>query len=203
MKKWLLLSLMLFSGLANAAIELGKDYTMLATPQPVADPKKVEVIEFFSYHCIHCLELEPAMSAWEKSKPADVAFSKEQIVWQKSMEGFVRMFSAFKTSGAYDKLHRPAFEAVVKSRVNLSDEGVFANWLKQQKGVDAAKVMQAYKSFGVNAQVAKAAKMTRDYAIQGTPTVIVNGKYVVTPVAPERMVQVINELVAKARAEKK
>ncbi|UGA39363.1 hypothetical protein JOS77_07470 [Chromobacterium haemolyticum] len=32
---------------------------------------------------------------------------------------------------------------------------------------------------------------------------IINGKYVVTPVAPERMVQVINELVVKARAEKK
>lgn len=142
------------------------------------------------------------MSAWEKSKPADVSFTKEQIVWQKSMEGFVRMFAAFKSSGTYDKLHRPAFEAVVKSRVNLSDEAVFNGWLKQQPGVNVANVMQAYKSFGVNAQVARATKMTRDYAIQGTPTVIVNGKYVVKPVAPERMVQVINELVAKARAEK-
>ena len=169
MKKWLLLSLMLFSGLANAAIELGKDYTMLATPQPVADPKKVEVIEFFSYHCIHCLDLEPAMSAWEKSKPADVSFTKEQIVWQKSMEGFVRMFAAFKSSGTYDKLHRPAFEAVVKSRVNLSDEAVFNGWLKQQPGVNVANVMQAYKSFGVNAQVARATKMTRTMRFRARP----------------------------------
>ncbi|RBJ63164.1 thiol:disulfide interchange protein DsbA/DsbL, partial [Pseudomonas sp. MWU12-2534b] len=35
MKKWLLLMLLAASGMANAAIELGKDYTMLSTPQPV------------------------------------------------------------------------------------------------------------------------------------------------------------------------
>ncbi|WP_230370278.1 hypothetical protein [Paludibacterium denitrificans] len=58
MKKWWLMALLLASGMANAAIELGKDYVLLPQPQAVANPKKVEVIEFFSYHCIHCYELE-------------------------------------------------------------------------------------------------------------------------------------------------
>ncbi|XLM20437.1 thiol:disulfide interchange protein DsbA/DsbL, partial [Chromobacterium piscinae] len=116
MKKWLLLVMLAASGLANAAIELGKDYTMLSTPQPVADPKKVEVIEFFSYHCIHCYDDDPAMNAWAKAQPADVSFRKEQIVWQKSMEGFARMFATFKATGTFDKLHRPAFDAQIKQR---------------------------------------------------------------------------------------
>jgi thiol:disulfide interchange protein DsbA len=46
MKKWLLMALLLVSGFANAASELGKDYVLMAKPQPVANPKKVEVIEF-------------------------------------------------------------------------------------------------------------------------------------------------------------
>lgn len=203
MKRWLLTLLLLASGAANAAIQLGKDYTLLSTPQPVSDPKKVEVIEFFSYHCIHCYDDDPAMTAWAKSQPAYVSFRKEQIVWQKSMEGFARMFATFNATGTFNKLHRPAFDAVIKSRVNLADEGEFTKWLKKQPGVDANKVLSTYKSFGINAQVARAAKITRDYQIQGTPTVIVNGKYVVVTSTPERMAQVMTELVAKARAESK
>ncbi|XLM23294.1 DsbA family protein, partial [Chromobacterium piscinae] len=73
-------------------------------------------------------------------------------------------------------------------------------WIKQQKGIDSAKLLQTYNSFGINAQVARAAKITRDYQIQGTPTIIVNGKYVLVTATPERMTQVMNELIAKARA---
>ncbi|MDF0605462.1 thiol:disulfide interchange protein DsbA/DsbL [Neisseriaceae bacterium TC5R-5] len=203
MKKWLLILLLSLTGFANAAIELGKDYTVLANPQPVANPKKIEVIEFFSYHCPHCYTLDPFMAAWEKTKPADVDFRKEQIVWQKQMEGLARMFAAFNATGTIDKLHRPAFTAMLQSHLNMADEAVFTKWLKQQKGVDTAKVLAAYKSFAVNAQVARASKMTRDYAIQSTPTIVVNGKYALAAAAPERLIQVLNELIAKIRAEKK
>ena len=45
----------------------GAEYTTLKTPQPVqAEGKKVEVIEFFMYHCPACYALEPAMLEWVK-----------------------------------------------------------------------------------------------------------------------------------------
>lgn len=203
MKKWLLAGLLLVSSLANAAIELGKDYTVLANPQPVANPKKVEVIEFFSYSCIHCYNLEPSLADWEKSRPADVEFRREQIVWGKPFEGFARFFAAMNASGQAAKLHRPAFEAVMKQKINLAEEPVLSDWLKKQPGVDVAKFMQTYKSFGINAQVARASKITRDYRIEGTPTVVVAGKYAILPAEPQRLVQVLNELIAKARQETK
>jgi len=34
--------------------EPDKDYQTIKTPQATADPKKIEVIEFFSYACPHC-----------------------------------------------------------------------------------------------------------------------------------------------------
>ncbi|UTH76584.1 thiol:disulfide interchange protein DsbA/DsbL [Chromobacterium sp. IIBBL 290-4] len=203
MKKWLLMMLLAASGMANAAIELGKDYTLLATPQPVADPKKVEVIEFFSYHCIHCYDDDATINAWAKKQAKDVSFRKEQIVWQKGMEGFARMFATFKATGTFDKLHGPAFDAQIKQRANLADPEQFTAWIKQQKGVDSAKLLKTYNSFGINAQVARATQITRDYRIEGTPTVIVDGKYVVVTGKPERMTQVMSELIAKVRSEKK
>jgi len=203
MKKWLLIGLMLVAGVANAAIVQGKDYVVLAKPQPVADAKKVEVLEFFSYTCIHCYNLEPVLTPYLDKLPADVAFNRIQVVWGKPMEGFARLVATEAASGTTAKLHRPIFEAVMKQRIDLSKQDVLTDWLKKQPGVDAAKFMQVYQSFGVNAQVARQAKMTRDYAIEGTPTIVVAGKYATLPAEPQRLVEVLNELVGKARTEMK
>lgn len=201
MKKWFAAMLLLSSALVQAAIVEGRDYTVLPTPQPGKVAGKVEVVEFFSYACIHCYNLEPALEAWRKKLPANVAFSREQVVWNKPMEGFARLFATMNTTKTVAKLHPAAFEAVMKQKINLSDEGELAKWLPKQ-GVNVATFMQTYKSFGVNAQVARASKMTRDYAVQGTPSIVVGGKYAVQPAEPARLLQVVNELVAKVASGK-
>ena len=64
----LFLSLGLVVGTAHAsptAPVSGKDYTVLATPQPTDVPAgKIEVTEFFWYGCPHCNAFEPALEAW-------------------------------------------------------------------------------------------------------------------------------------------
>ena len=62
--------------LAKGQTDHGKEsvFDKLATPQPTEDKGRIEVIEFFWYGCPHCHELEPAVEAWEKSLPKDVAF---------------------------------------------------------------------------------------------------------------------------------
>ena len=42
----------------------GKDYRLLQPAQPVDNPKRIEVIEFFWYGCPHCADLQPALKAW-------------------------------------------------------------------------------------------------------------------------------------------
>ncbi|MFN4236574.1 MAG: thiol:disulfide interchange protein DsbA/DsbL [Vogesella sp.] len=199
MKKWLFALMFAVSGLAQAAIVEGKDYTVLSKPQPVATPGKVEVIEFFSYHCVHCMHLEPVLATWAKKLPADVSFRREQIVWGKQMEPLARLYATINATRTLDKLHAPALHAMVEKKVNLADEATLRSWLASQPGVNVTSFMQTYKSFGINAQVARADKMTRDYAIQGTPTIVVAGKYATMAAEPARLLQVVNELIVKAR----
>src|SRR3954468_10986524 len=67
------LALISLSAFATAAdLEEGKDYRRLEKPQPVETGKKIEVIEFFSFSCPHCKDMEPILSAWVKKMPADV-----------------------------------------------------------------------------------------------------------------------------------
>ena len=48
-------------------------------------------------------------------------------------------------------------------------------------------------------QVSRAAKMTRDYQVEGTPTFVVAGRYATMAAEPARLLQVVDELIAKAK----
>jgi thiol:disulfide interchange protein DsbA len=99
--------------------------------------------------------LDPLITAWEKKKPAYVDFRREQIVWQKPMEGFARLFATLNVTGYMEKLNAPVFDAVMQQKINLADPSVLNDWLKKQPGVNLAKFMQTYNSFGINSQVAR------------------------------------------------
>jgi len=114
MKKVLFALFMLITAVAQAApVEgEGKDYTRLPVQQPVANPHKVEVIEFFSYTCVHCYELDPSLENWAKKKPADVDFKRVQIVWNAQMDGFAKFFATMNALNLADKLnHGPAYQS--------------------------------------------------------------------------------------------
>lgn len=204
MKKWLFAGMMMLASLAHATLieGEGKDYTRLAVPQPVANAKKVEVIEFFSYTCIHCYDLDASLSKWVKSKPADVDFKQVHIVWGPQFEPYAKLFATISTLHLNDKLHHAVFAAVIDKRMNLGDPTVLAAWLKTQPGVDVARFMQTYNSFGINSQVSSDKQMTRDYAIQGTPTLVINGKYALEPAKPDVLMKNLNEMIVKARKER-
>lgn len=199
LKKWWAALLLLVSAVAMADIQPGRDYVELRAPQPSSAPAgKVEVIEFFSYTCIHCYRLEPAVESWAAKLPAHVSFRREQIVWSKEMEPLVRLFATQRQMGLLDKLHKPVFDAMMRDKQNLADEKLLTPFLKAQ-GVDANAFLQTSKSFGMASQVSRAAKMTRDYQVEGTPTFVVAGRYATMAAEPARLLQVVDELIAKAK----
>lgn len=199
LKKWWVALLLLVSAVAMADIQPGRDYVELRAPQPSSAPAgKVEVIEFFSYTCIHCYRLEPAVESWAAKLPAHVSFRREQIVWSKEMEPLARLFATQRQMGLLDKLHKPVFDAMMRDKQNLADEKLLTPFLKAQ-GVDVNAFLQTSKSFGMASQVSRAAKMTRDYQVEGTPTFVVAGRYATMAAEPSRLLQVVDELIAKAK----
>jgi thiol:disulfide interchange protein DsbA len=200
MKKWMWIGVALLSSWAMADVQLGRDYTELKKPQPVASASKVEVLAFFSYHCSHCATLDPALQAWKAKLPADVDFRQVQIVWDKEMAPLAQLFATVQLL-KLERLHTPIFTAMIQEKQNLRDEKVLAAWLKTQN-VDVKSFMETYRSFSVTNQATRAAQITRDYAIDGTPTIVVGGRYVVPSTAPARVIEVTNALIAKVRAQK-
>lgn len=198
------------SAIAQQQLAVGRDYTLINPPQPTDSGKKIEVIEFFWYGCIHCYHLEPSLKAWLKHKPADVEFRQVPATFgAPAWEPLTRAYYALDAMGLGGKYHDDIFNAIHRDRQTamVTDPRVLADWLAG-KGVDKQKFLDTYKSFAVNTRTKRSEDMTRSYDVPGTPALVVDGKYMTGPsmtlnadnsVNYDRFFQVVDQLVAVAR----
>jgi thiol:disulfide interchange protein DsbA len=200
LKQILAVSLFLFSTHVWADIEAGRDYKELSPTQPTHSGEKVEVLEFFFYGCSHCFHLHPFISAWEKKMPKDVQLQYVPVIFRDTWEGMARTFYALDALGQQRRLHDDLFNAWNVNNTDLSDEASITNFVTQH-GVDRTKFSAAYNSFTMSSDVARSNQMVRDYGIRGTPTIVVDGKYVITGLEPAETIKVLDAVVAKARKE--
>ncbi|MES1981141.1 MAG: thiol:disulfide interchange protein DsbA/DsbL [Pseudomonadota bacterium] len=185
---------------AYAAPQAGKDYTVLNPPQPTRTGNKIEVIEFFFYGCSHCFKLHPLINAWEQKAPKDVELVFVPAIFNPSWEPMARTFYALEALGQRKQLHDALFQAWNKN-IELIDEASATDFVAKN-GVDRKKFSDAYNSFSMQSKITRARQMAQMYGIRGTPTLIVDGKYLISGLHPEETMQVLNFLVDKARAEK-
>jgi thiol:disulfide interchange protein DsbA len=200
MIKGLLVAAVLFiSGTALAEAELGKDYSLLNPPQPTST-KKIEVLEFFFYGCSHCFHLHPLLSGWEKTMPKDVELVFVPTVFRDSWEPMANTYYALESMGKQQQLHDALYRAWNEQNMALVDEDTIADFVAKH-GVDRAKFTAAYNSFAVQSKVTRAKQMIRSYGINGTPTLVVEGKYVIEGLQPEDTIRALKDVIVKARKE--
>jgi len=180
-----------------SAAELSKDYKLLIPSQPTST-KKIEVLEFFFYGCSHCFNLHPEMSAWEKSMPKDVELIYVPTIFRDTWEPMARTFYALESLGQQHQLHDPLYQAWNVDKVDLSDEAKILDFVAP-RGVDRAKFSAAYNSFSIQSKVTRAKQMIRSYGIAGTPTLVVDGKYLISGLQLADTIRVLNEVIAMAR----
>ena len=186
------------------ALTEGTNYVRLKNSMPVETGKNIEVIEFFSYGCPHCGELEPILQGWLKSKPADVTFRRVPVMFQPRWENLAKGYYTLEALNE-EKLSPEVFVAVHSRNMPLWNEKDFLDWIAT-KGVDRKKAEDLFNSFAIVGKVNRAKQLAASYQIQSVPTIIVDGKYAT---GPEKlpgghagMPPAIDALVQKARAER-
>ena len=190
-----------------AQIVAGKDYHVLKQPQPTAGGKNVEVVEFFYYGCPHCYNLQGPLESWLKRKPADVEFRRQPTVFDDAQLPLTRVYYALESMKLTDRLHQEVFAAIHAQNQRLNNTKVLFDWIAA-KGVDRQRFADTYNSFGVTTRASSAKEVTRRFDISGTPTIVVDGRYLTAPsltlkgnneVDFIRYFQVLDQVVALAR----
>src|SRR5262249_1979459 len=136
------------SGAAADLVE-GRDYSRLKVPHAVDTGKKIEVIEFFSYGCPHCNDLESYLQAWVKTLPPDVQFRRVPGAFQDRWRALARVYYTLEAMGEDMRMSPEVFKAVHVNGVPLYQEKAFFDWAAS-KGLDRTKVTDIYNSFGVD-----------------------------------------------------
>jgi thiol:disulfide interchange protein DsbA len=200
LRKIFIVIVLLGSACVHAEVVAGKDYNILNQAQPTNNGNKIEVVEFFFYGCSHCYHLQGPFTVWEKKIPKDVELQFVPVSFRDSWRPMAFTFYALESLGQRAKLHNDLFEAWNVFNTDLSDEAKITEFVAKH-GVDRSKFSAAYNSFSVHSKVDRSYQLVDSFEIRGTPTIAVDGKYVITGLSPEETIRVLNEVIALARKE--
>lgn len=183
---------------APAAPTQGTDYALITPPQNQITSGKVEVIEFFSYGCPHCFHLQPLLNDWKARLPANAVLIKVPVAFGRREWGqLVRAYYTLEATGDLRRLDDALFNAIHEERKPLFDVDALAAWAAAN-GVDANKFRTAFNSPEVTQKAMLAEQLSRDYKIQGVPTITVAGKYRALGKDYPDMLRIARELVDHA-----
>jgi thiol:disulfide interchange protein DsbA len=186
---------------AQAEVVAGRDYKVLSQPQPVSSGSKIEVIEFFFYECSHCDDMHGPLAAWEKQKPRDVELTFVPVIFRETSEPTARAYYALEAMGEAKRLHKSFFDAIHRNGIALRDEASITDFVAKN-GVDRAKFSAAYNSFSIGSKLNRSKQLVSSYRVMGTPTIAVDGKYIITGMHPADAVRVLDEVIKIARKER-
>jgi thiol:disulfide interchange protein DsbA len=213
-------ALLFISLLCNAAEKAlfieGQDYIKLSEKVRsnadveqllMSDPRKVQVLFFFSYGCHGCEMFHTPFEKWatvQKSKPnSKLAVYIYPVSFNAQWQSLAKMYYVMQTLDPSGKLNNLIFDAIHKKAQKL--------WLVEsmkkffmQNGYTAQQFDNAYNSFSVTRAVKRAADLTKAYSVAVTPDIVVNGpvnsyKVELSKVGnnTDRLFQVLDYLVAR------
>lgn len=178
----------------------GTDYELIDPPAP---PKsdKIEVVEAFSYGCIHCFHAAPAVSAWRKTLPATVHFEYLPAAFRQDFAMLARAYYTAESLApdVIEKSHDDFFKAIFVDRKPMASLEDIGNFYAAY-GIKSDTFKLSTHGFVVEARLKRADDLFRSYGINGTPTFVINGKYRVQAKAggtPEEMLETVDALIRK------
>jgi thiol:disulfide interchange protein DsbA len=179
------------------------EYRLIA-PQAPATGERIEVVEFFWYGCPYCNQLQTYLESWSKRKPPDVELRRIPAVFRESWVPYARVYYTLEALGEVNRLHQIVYRTHHIEHENLSSEERAADWAVRQ-GIDRATWLAAYNSPGVADKIRKAIADTRAYSIEGTPSLVVDGRYLTSTGMTETVggvIPILDELIRLAREDR-
>lgn len=181
----------------------GQDYQRIGTPQPVAVPAgTADVVEFFSFACPHCFDFEPTLETWLRRKPAGIRFHRAPVRFLQNAVNFQPMYFTLEAMGLVDSMQQKVFNAVHLEHQRLDQPETIAAFMTKN-GVDAARFMSIFNSFGIRTKVQEANQLMEAYGVDSVPTLAVQGRFLTSPAlakGEQQTVAVVEYLAGQVRA---
>jgi thiol:disulfide interchange protein DsbA len=183
----------------------GTDYADIQGGQPYLPLNgKVEVVEVFNFICPACNQFEPSFEAWKARLPADVRVTYVPAAFGPQWLPYAQAYLVAEQMGLDAKSHTAMFNAIHATHT-LPGEGQPPNeaaigQFYAKYGADPKQFVDTMHSFATDAKLNRAKQFMLASGVQGTPTLIINGKYRVIGKSFDDMLRVADALIARERA---
>ncbi|MFM2083299.1 MAG: hypothetical protein RLY95_117 [Pseudomonadota bacterium] len=202
-------ALALLTGLEAAPVmaqgkppEEGLDYAKLEKPVATDAPKgKIEVVEFFWYHCPHCNRFEPTLQAWLKKLPKDVHFRRVHVAFRPDFVLDQKLFYTLEAMGKVEQMHSRVFAAIHAEKLDFGSREKIIDWVVKQ-GIDKTKFSDIYDSFAIGSKATRATQLQTAYNVSGVPALGIAGQFYTDGAmaqSMERALQITDYLIATQR----
>lgn len=176
----------------------GVDYVRIDGGVPYTQvPGTVEVAEVFGYACPHCAHFEPALRAWARTLPREVRVVPVPAPW----DPYSRAYVAARTLKVSEAAHGAVFKALHEdgSLPLRNPQPAEIAQFYARYNVPPARFAAAMAAPGVDAELRRAAAFFERSGVEGTPALVINGKYRVTARSRADMLRVAEHLIARER----
>jgi thiol:disulfide interchange protein DsbA len=147
---------------------------------PITPAVTQELSEVFSYLCTHCNTFDPYAESWKKNMPEGVSFTRVPAVFgRESWELYARGYVTAKMMNVPDEAHLALMERIWKEKEILRTIDELATFYSQF-GLDRDKFLSTSRSFAVDGKLRKDQALVKAWGIRGTPSLVLNGKYLIT-----------------------
>lgn len=207
MRKLFTLMLLSFAGAVMAQdgpYREGVHYEVIPQAASFQPGDTVEVAEAFSYLCNHCNTFEPYIESWKERLPEGVTFRRLPVEFGRAIWGlYARAYITADVLGIAEQSHPALMEAIWTRRQQFRSMDELAEF-HSGFGVGKDRFLATANSFAVDMRMKREQQQVRDFGITGTPSVVVNGKYRVSPGGAintfDGLLAVVDHLVAQELA---
>ena len=177
----------------------GEHYRLIGDPLRRRPGDPIVVTEFFSYGCIHCRNLEPLISDWQRSLPEDVGLERAPVSFNATWALLAQAYIALDVTGGLEANHERIFRAIHDNGRQFLSVDDIADFVAG-RGVERQAFLDAFNSPEVRRRQAESNVLSRRFEIAVTPTLVVAGRYAVTMDAGRRLaLRTVDRLIERER----
>ncbi|MFT6520031.1 MAG: thiol:disulfide interchange protein DsbA [Candidatus Azotimanducaceae bacterium] len=174
----------------------GTHYQLIEAPRRIRG-NKTEVMEFFSYTCIHCFNFDPLLNDWKKSHAGDANVVRTPTVSGEAWRLFGQTYYTLQALDILEENHGRFFSEIHQRGRTFRSMEEIADWFDSQ-GATREQFVTTFTSNAVLRRTASADALGRQLKIAGIPSLVINGKYLVginREVGARRMLEVADYLI--------
>lgn len=179
------LAILLLTGLGGLSLTHAEEllpgvHYDLIKPPVIRFGSKPEIVEVFNFKCPHCFAVSPKITLWVEKNRERVAYRALPVYWGKQTDLPLRAFFAAEFLGKGEAMKKAIFHAHFKGSADIEhlEEVIF---LAEAAGLDPDQFRDHVSSFGVSTKIVQAKGLQSALGISSTPTIVINGKYRVSP----------------------